>query len=246
MLVLSFSLSTITVPCVLGAEDSWKTRASTMPRRELGVTAVNGKIYIIGGFEADGTPTNVTQVYDPETNFWSTKALMPTSMGCHAAAVVNSSVYVFGGTTQWITGSNFDLTQVYDTKSDTWSYATPIPMAPAFPAAGATTGVDAPKRIYIISYPNITQVYNPEDDTWSTGTEMATNRGIFGVAVVNDRLYVIGGGSAIFPTIYFSGENEEYTPFGYIPEFPALMMLPLFLFATLVVVGIKRKVFRPT
>jgi N-acetylneuraminic acid mutarotase len=337
-LILSISLLAIMVPCVLGAEDSWKTRASTMPRRELGVTSVNGKVYAIGGlnretclqnnieydpikddwtsrasmptaranvaiaayqnriyviggstgagamerygsgsdytknnvtaaneaydtetdtwetkepmlrprwgasasvvngkifvfggFKADGTPTDDTQVYDTETDSWTEKASMPNSVGGHASAAVNNSVYMFGGTTRWMTGSKFDSTLIYDTEKDAWSYGSPMPRTPSFPAAAATTGLAAPQRIYVISYPNITQVYNPADDTWSTGAEMHTNRCTFGVATVNDRIYVVGGGSALFPELYFSGENEEYTPFGYIPEFPTWTTMLLML-----------------
>jgi N-acetylneuraminic acid mutarotase len=348
-LILSISLLPIAVPYVLGAEDSWKTKASTMQRRELGVIAVNGKVYaiggmnrenclnnnmeydpktdkwtskasmltaranvavaayqnkiyviggtvgagamerygsgvdhlnvidvnevydtetdtwttkeplptprwgasanavngklyIIGGFGADGAPTDVTLVYDLETNTWATQASMPTSLGGHASVVVNSRVYVFGGATQWMNWSaDLNCTQVYDTENDTWSYVSPMPMTPSYPAAAATTGLAAPQRVYVISYPNITQVYNPEEDTWSTGAEMHTNRATFGVATLNDRIYVIGGGSALFPTIYFSGENEEYTPFGYIPEFPIWTTLLLMLLVPAVALAIYKR-----
>jgi hypothetical protein len=200
------------------ATDTWENKTPMpTPRMCVSASVVNGKIYLIGGFEKAGTSTGTVQIYDVETDSWSTKTSMPTGVGGHASAVINNSVYLFGGSKKWMSGyaNTLALTQVYDTEGDAWTYATSIPDAPAFPVAGSTMGLAAPELVYIISYPNITQVYNPHNDTWGVAAQMSTNRCTFGVAVVDDLLYVIGGGSAVFPTIYFSGYNEQYTPLGY-------------------------------
>jgi len=83
---------------------------------------------------------------------------------------------------------------------------------------------------------------------------MAPGRFDAGVAVVNDTLYVIGGFPTKFsidsltqnPSITYHAVTEQNTPTGHIPEFPSLIILPLFLVATLVIVVARRKVFRPT
>jgi len=77
-------------------------------------------------------------------------------------------------------------------------------------------------------------------------TDAATSRYNFGVAVINDTFYVIGGHTYNFPGNFApSAANEQYTPIGYIPEFPAWIILPLFLVATLVAVICKQKLNRP-
>ena len=116
-----------------------------------------------------------------------------------------------------------------------WSSGAPIPAIVGSASAGATTGVSAPKRIYVIGgvhfyyfdffeTADFTQVYDPESDVWSTGSPMPTARAGLRVAVVDDVLYAIGGSSVLGSgTVKYpiSGEpyrtNEQYTPEGYTP-----------------------------
>jgi hypothetical protein len=60
-------------------EDSWVSKAPMQQARAgLGVAAVNGKIYAIGGTSGTKTLLGTNEVYDPKTNTWSTKAPLPT------------------------------------------------------------------------------------------------------------------------------------------------------------------------
>jgi len=82
------------------------------------------------------------------------------------------------------------------------------------------------------------------ENFWITMKSMPTARAGIGVAVVNGKIYAIGGreGWAGSP---ISAANERYTPIGYIPEFPSWIILPLFLIVTLFAVVIKKKVTHP-
>ncbi len=100
-----------------------------------------------------------------------------------------------------------------------------MPYSVSWGAAGATAGVLAPKRIYVLGVeaygglgapPCLNRVYDLEKDSWVIGAAMPTSRLNFGVAVVNDRLYAIGG--FVYCVLGFiapSAVNEQYTPFGY-------------------------------
>jgi N-acetylneuraminic acid mutarotase len=187
--------------------DTWTTKTSMPTAREfLCANVVNGKIYLIGGSKPvnlndPSFVPNVNEVYDPETDSWTTKTPPPTQVSAYASAVVDNKIYVIGGSPVG------NLTQIYHPETDTWSYGAPIPNACWGAAAGATTGVLAPKRIYVIGgHPTFTlnQVYDPETDTWTMGAQMPTSRYGLGVAVVNDMLYAIEG-----------TKNEQYTPFGF-------------------------------
>jgi len=227
------------------ATDTWEIKAS-MPaggRAELAVNAVNGKIYAIGGFFLGifWIPSNLTEVYDPVTDTWTTNAEIPTAVYSCTSAVVDNKIYLIeNGRSVTIPCLN----QIYDTETDTWSYGQPIPTRVVGAAAVATTGVYAPKRIYVIgggdlfTY-DLNQIYDPATDTWTTGTAMPTPRQRLGVVVLNDTLYAIGG-YQIDSDAYVS-KNERYTPAGYIPEFPSWIILPLFLTATLAVTIYKKK-----
>jgi N-acetylneuraminic acid mutarotase len=199
------------------ATDTWEIKEPIpTPRRGLGANVVNGKIYLIGGYIPDSSSStgfsvlSLNEVYDPETDSWTMKAKVPTAVVSFRSAVVDSKIYVLGE----------GLNQIYDADTDTWSLGTPRPHSSIGDARPvATTGVNAPKRIYVFGGGK-TQVYDPETDSWTFGADGPTDRYGFGVAVVNDLLYVIGGSTETFDMFWNSNvtlyaTNEQYTPFGY-------------------------------
>jgi len=214
--------------------DTWEPKTS-MPtaRADLCASVVDGKIYVIGGnfLKIWPEPSNVIEVYDPETDTWTRKASMPTAVyGC-VSAVVNNKIYVLDSN-PWGSSGVF---QIYDPETDTWSYGKNIPTAVVQPAAVATTGVFAPKRIHALGT-NTHQVYDPESDVWSNATIMPTPRKELGVAVINDTLYAIGGGFPETGVGYESqNANEQYIPVGYIPEFPSWTPLLIMVIVVLLV-----------
>ncbi len=214
--------------------DTWENKAP-MPtaRGWLEANVANGKIYLVGGYVPDNSSfgysiSNLNEVYDPETNSWTTKALMPTTASDYASAVVDNKLFVIGGQSE---APRSNLNQIYNPITDRWSTGTPSPsgIRYGFCAAGATIGVNAPKRIYVLGEtvhlwegepPNSVRIYNAQSDVWTFGADMPTKRHSFGVAVVNDILYVIGGFTETFELFWNShvtlyATNEQYTPVGY-------------------------------
>lgn len=205
--------------------DTWESK-TPMPtnRSQLNANVVDGKIYLIGGRTGGQYSTvDLNEVYDPETDSWSTKAPIPYPVVQYSSTVVDGKIFIMGGQDEFAETVNLDLVQIYDPSTDTWSFGTPMPNAVWQAAAGATTGVWAPKRIYLFGGlpehslfgTNITQVYNPETDSWTLGASMPTSRFNFAVGVVNDTFYALGGSSFL----NFQGTayaiNELYIPFGY-------------------------------
>jgi len=190
-----------------------------MPTIKEGITAsvVGSKIYVIG------SDSSVNYVYDPATNMWDTKASMPVTPHLSSgwsctSAVVDDKIHVIG------LDINGAFHEIYDPETDSWSSG--ALEGTAYASAGATTGVNAPKRIYLFSaeYANwelnppsiINLIYDPTSDSWDVGTSMPTGRANAGVAVVNDELYVIGGATLeIGMSTLASAANEQYTPGGY-------------------------------
>jgi hypothetical protein len=130
------------------------------------------------------------------------------------------------------------LNAIYDVENDKWSNGAslPSPSAVMGAKAGATTGVSAPKQIFVLGASGFdtnadrTQfnlVYDPDYDRWMSMANFTTFRSEFAVAVVNDKLYAIGGftikGVSVdeyYRTLDWYKQawyatNEEYTPFGY-------------------------------
>jgi len=225
--------------------DTWETRTS-MPtvRADLSANVVDEKIYLISGTETYGYGAwprgiNVTEVYDPATDSWTTKTSIPTAVCGYASAVVDNRIYVIG-CIGWAEPSS-DINQIYNPETDTWALGSSMPTwFTERAAAAATTGMFAPKRIHIL-WDDEHHVYDPENDSWSTATSMPTPRLSLGVAVVDDILYAIGGGFYAELGFTESNKNEKYTPSGYIPEFPSWTPLLILLIGVLVVTVIYKQ-----
>jgi N-acetylneuraminic acid mutarotase len=212
------------------ATDKWETK-TPMPtaRSSLKANVVNGKIYLIGGVVPDSSAAcgfssvTLNEVYDPSTDSWTTKTPMPHVTSSGASVTVDGKIYVIGGLGPEHPGES--LNQIYDPETDTWRLGATPPWGIGYGVAGATAGVNAPKRIYCVY--DGTQVYDPINDIWTFGTDVPTGRMSFAVAVVDDRLYAMGGLTVKYVGVdrqiatgemyedVFYAVNEQYTPFGY-------------------------------
>ncbi len=183
------------------AVDTWATKA-TMPtaRYRLAAVAVNGKIYVIGGYDG-GTVLNANEEYDPVANSWSTKAAMPTPRYALAAAAVNGKIYAVGG----YDGSYFNTNEEYDPVANSWTTKAAMPLSNASFAAAAANG-----KIYAIGGEgqlNGNYEYDPVANSWTTKASMPTSRYGLAAAEVNGKIYAIGGWWA-----GYHSANEEYDP----------------------------------
>jgi len=198
------------------ATDTWETKAPMpAPRSSITANIVNGKIYVISA------PYNSSSnyVYDPETDSWNTKTPPPYEITSYASAVVDNKIYFIA--TDYTTSGLWSgpFIQIYDTLNDKWSIGAYAPTYGINAVAGATTGINAPKRIYFFDETGA-QVYDPTNDLWTVGASMPTLRSNVGVAVVNDLFYAVGGeflppSNSLFGNVTTSAVNEQYTPVGY-------------------------------
>jgi N-acetylneuraminic acid mutarotase len=230
--------------------DTWETKTSMpTPRQCLEANVVSDRIYLVGGVRYVGGFIHLefheNEVYDPDTDSWTTKASLPTAVWGYSSAVVDNKIYLIGGGNKTSEGTfPVTLNQIYTPATDTWGFGQNIPTGLWHADAGATTGAFAPERIYVlggsyysVAY-NLTQTYDPEVDGWTTDTPIPTPRYALGVAVIDDELYAIGGKTE---EDTYSAVNEKYTPHGYIPEFPSWTPLIITLVAVVAVAVIYRR-----
>jgi N-acetylneuraminic acid mutarotase len=232
--------------------DSWETKMP-MPTARSGFQAsvVDDKIYLIGGrVESESSSISKksaqVEIYDPLTDTWAFGLPIPTAVAGYASAVLDGKIYIISGVAGGSTYTN--LTQVYDPKTDEWSFSAPIPMGVTAAAAGSTTGTKAAKAIYVIGGSNetyplngqyVNQAYFPESNSWSMAASMPVDRAGSTVAVVNDTLYVMGGGHNIFTMD--STIVMQYTPFtNTAVETDLFSVIPIVIaiFVVVVVVGL--------
>ncbi len=185
------------------------------PRGNISAGVIEGKIYVPGGYASDEGPgddvsaaghLDVLEIYDPETDTWSSGASLPEPLSGVAVAAYDGKLYAFGGSTP--EGDLSDRTYVYDPTTDAWEEKTPLPGGGRGFAAAATLN----GKIYVVGgwYVNTVEVYDPATDTWATAAPMHDARQSPGLAVGPDgRLYVSGGGTDTWDGL---SSAERYDP----------------------------------
>ena len=125
----------------------WKKAAPfPEPDEELYGAAVNGKLYVIGGW-GEGKARGATYEYDPATDKWTKKRPMPRPAHHAALAAANGKVYVMGGfvrpeDTQIPVGAAWqpiDDVWEYDPAADSWKSLASCPrsVGPRWPSRSA-------------------------------------------------------------------------------------------------------------
>jgi hypothetical protein len=214
------------------ATDTWDNKTSGISGGPIQANVVNGKIYLIKeNVEGKG----INMVYDPASDNWTVKTPNDSSTFGSTSVSFDDKIYVLGGGD--LLAGAVSSNQIYDVNKDTWSTRSGAypPMTVYSAAAAATTGVCAPRRIYLMGrgvsyyatdprFPNL--VYDPAQNNWIFGASVPTGRVEFGIAVVDDLLFVIGGhieanwSTIADPAWIPSSVNERYTPTGYVAPNP--------------------------
>ena len=156
---------------------------------KFGVAAVGGQIHVVGGYDT----RRVSYVYDIASNTWT--AGPPLLRGTDNVAAVAA-----GGRVLAIGGEAGTALQVLDPASRTWTAGPPLPGV-RFASAAAVVGA----RVHVVGGWNADNsasaslasqaVLDLDRQTWGTGPALATARNAAGAAVIDDRLYVVGGRS---------------------------------------------------
>ncbi len=115
-------------PDANGGFGAWKTKASRMPhpRLQSAAAVVDDKVYVMGGFTADGIISTV-DVYDPALDMWTTDVPMPTARRLLGAAAVDNTIYAVGGAAVVARGREPFTYQITATNNPTSYDASPLP-----------------------------------------------------------------------------------------------------------------------
>eukprot|EP00808_Paulinella_micropora_P016727 g73068.t1 len=175
-----------------------------------GYTVQGNKAYAIGGsWDTDGVgTTNRTVVYDPADRTFTVLADLTTARAGLGAASARGKIYAIGGV-----DDNFTpliTTEVF--LDGRWSTVSGM-------STGRTYFGVAALRDKVYAFGGLTksgefiynlasgEVYNPAEDTWTAMAGMAQPRAAHAVAVLNGKIYAIGGFSSGGVTL---GSTECY------------------------------------
>lgn len=182
----------------------WMTGApAPTARTEVAVAALDGLIYVVGGFERSSSwsirqssVSTKVEAYDPVTNRWSAKPDLPVGLHHAGAAALDGALYVAGGFTAsddtlW---NPSDRVFRFNSAGETWTERAPLPTARGGLAVTTSRG----KLFAVSGYdgrenPAAVEVYDPNLDQWSVAAPLPTPRDHLAAVTINETLYAIGG-----------------------------------------------------
>ncbi len=196
--------------------DTWLTKAD-MPtaRQGLAISALNGKIYAIGGHPqtCQGQLSTVEE-YDPQTDTWDTnKTPMPTARGGLATSIVEGKIYAIGG---YNYSANVAVANVeeYDPITDSWTEKANMPTARTWLSTCVVNG-----KIYAFGghgtvppYLSLSTVeeYDPDIDEWIPRAGIPVRLQDAPASTVNGLIYLFGGSTS--PGGQPRSQVREYNP----------------------------------
>ncbi|HKZ94440.1 MAG TPA: DUF2341 domain-containing protein [Candidatus Bathyarchaeia archaeon] len=151
--------------------------------------------------------------YDPATDSYTPKAPMPTPRTWAACAVVGNRIYLIGGYRDTVGAVNAN--EAYDPATNSWTTQAPMPTGKY---GGGREQPVINGRIYVthgrsVEFYVSNYVYDPSTNSWEQKSPAVHPRAGSAAAVINNKMYVIGG------VVIREGEiptglnyNEQYDP----------------------------------
>jgi N-acetylneuraminic acid mutarotase len=169
------------------AGGNWELRAP-MPvfRQELATGVLDGKVYVLGGYNENHSSTATVEVYNPTINTWTFAHPLPFPVNHNAAAVAGGKLYSFG--------AGAGQTFVYNPGNNSW-----IARASSHYVHSLTAAVGViDNKIYIAGGADTPserelEVYDTVANTWTVKAPMSFGRNHCAGGVINGKFYVVGG-----------------------------------------------------
>ncbi len=176
----------------------WKKAApSPFARVESPTAVVNGQIYLFGGFTEDLDASNQVNVYDPQSDSWTRKKDMPAGLTHLNPAINGSTIWFAGGFKGKHPGPVTAEVWKYDIASDTWSAGPPLPER----RAGGGLAVVEGRLHYFGGYKTDRDTNSGDHwslsldggKDWQREAELPDPRGHVSAAVLDGKIYALGG-----------------------------------------------------
>lgn len=209
---LMVSLFTILSLPAKAAEGAWTTKSPMISERYgFQTVEVSGKIYAIGGIVGYPSlnyslPVNTVEEYDPEADEWIPRASIPRIRYEASTVVANGKIYIIGGYSEKLNigggvYKNIYLSTMeeYDPVLNKWTTKASMYTPRARFNVGASNG-----KIYVFGgitnlnsisdyYTLSTEEYDIVLDKWTKKANMLEERSEAKVAVLDNKIYLIGG-----------------------------------------------------
>ena len=175
--------------------------------------ALEGRVYVVGGYPPVGQAFDVVEAYDPGRNAWFSVARLPGPRGAAGAAAAGGRLYVAGGDDGTSTAVPLETMVSYDAATRSWRPEPPMPTARSL-----LKMVELGGDIYAIGgvadgpFLATVERYDPQRRRWQPVAAMSTGRGNPGVTTAGNRIVVVGGAGGAFGSAQPLTSSEIYAP----------------------------------
>ena len=180
-------------------------------RQEIGITALDSRVYVLGGLTDIGAVSRLVEVYDVAAGRWESAADLPAPRHHIGAAALGAQVYSVGGFSDQIFSPASEVYR-YDPTQNRWSTVAALPTQ-----RGALAVAELGGKLYASggSGPSgsVTDhaVYDPGADTWTPLAPLPSPRNHLSAVGLGAYVYVVGGRSDSGGGAN-TGELDRYDP----------------------------------
>ena len=176
--------------------DTWQTGISMPTARSWSsASVVNDTIYVVGGTNNSGEILPTVESFNVQTSKWSAISNLPLPLNATSTAVLKNQLYVAGGISKWGDSSSIsNKIFEYNPLKDIWEEKESLLTATV---ASASTTYN--NKFYILgsgsdgTFLSTVQVYDSEDNSVSTFQDLSFSRAQSSAAIIDGKLYIIGG-----------------------------------------------------
>jgi hypothetical protein len=171
-------------------------------------TLADGRVLVCGGKTADLSNISSTEIFDPDTNTWTTAAPIPQAhSSLSQSTLADGRVFMCGG----------DTADIYDPVANAWAWA---PSCGHF-CVGHAQSTLHDGRAFVCGE-DFSTIYNPHTNTWMAAAPMRTARKYHSQSTLADgRVLVCGGKIAIGGTAdaeIYNPDTNTWTPAAPMPQ----------------------------
>lgn len=188
-------------------------------RMAAAAAAAGNAVYVAGGIDSRGRVVDTLEAYDVDGNVWRGRTPMPAPRAMAAAVGHDDRVILFGGRNS---AGVLNSVDAYDTRADLWTSLPPMPTARWGHAAAALGDL-----VYVAGGIRATgglrealaelEIFDLRANQWSKGPALPAARQGAALAVVDGKLYILGGrdgagdsGSATATVLIFDPVSGTY------------------------------------
>jgi N-acetylneuraminic acid mutarotase len=161
-------------------------------RQEHGVGALNGEVYVVGGYAPQASPT--VRAYDPTTMMWRDAPDFPGPLNHGNVGSANGKLYVLG----LFVGGDMSMANAQSFAFDgtSWAEVEPLPAGTQRAAACVASVGD---RIYVFGGRHqsrsvaLSAVYDAAGDAWTELPDMPVAREHCVAGAINGKIYIAAG-----------------------------------------------------